>query len=361
MGLSQLDILYDFEPKKIDYIDRKFKITSKKTIIHYAPKSGMTYLIYSHLLNYNSKDYIYIDFNDLRVDKIQLKENLNRYIYENSIKLLILENFDFSFEIPKCEEIIITTCEHHNIDGYKHMDFYPLDFEEFIAFERSHTKIENIFNSYANSGTFPKIAHLAETDKIYYLQNIAQMITKDEKQLYILKLMSTLQAQCVSLYNIFNTVKKNIKISKDIFYSHIEDLKRRKVILFLDKYNHPKATKKIYLMDFTLKNALSFEKDFIKRFENIIFLEIYKRGKNVYYTDEIDFYLPDENIAILGIPFLPPTLLKNKIIKRRKAFKKLGIKKVYIISLGNEDRFYDKNIEYEIMPFWNWALGEIEN
>ena len=82
---------------------------------------------------------------------------------------------------------------------------------------------------------------------------------------------------------------------------------------------------------------------------------MYKRNKTLYYTDEIDFYLPEENSGVLVIPFLPPTLLKNKIIKRKKAFKKLGIENIYIISLGNEDEFTQEGIHYEIIPFWNWA------
>ena len=111
------------------------------------------------------------------------------------------------------------------------------------------------------------------------------------------------------------------------------------------------------MIDFAIKNALNYEKDFLRRLENIIFLEIYKRGKKVYYADEIDFYIPEENSAILVIPFIPPALLKNKISKRKKTFETLRVKDVYIISLGNEDDFIQDGIRYEIIPFWNWAGG----
>jgi predicted AAA+ superfamily ATPase len=126
-------------------------------------------------------------------------------------------------------------------------------------------------------------------------------------------------------------------------------------LIFLEKFDQPKAVKKLFLIDFALKNALSFQKDFIKRFENIVFLELYKKKDSIYYTEEIDFYLPKENTAILCIPFLPTNLLKNKIIKRKKHFKKFGVSKVDIISLGNEAEFIDSNINYQIIPFWNWA------
>ncbi len=355
MGLSQLEILYDYEPKKLDYIDRKVQITQKKSIITAPPKSGVTYLIYSHLMQYNKDSYLYIDFNDSRIVGKLIKSNLQNFIVEKNIKLLIMENFDFSFEIPKCDEIIITTDKYKKLDGFESINFYPLDFEEYIAFDKTHSKIENIFNSFANSGTYPFIALSNEVDKIKYLQHLLSLMTKDKKQLAILKAFSFYQAQSVSLYQIFNKLKSDIIISKDLFYDLVEDLKEKQIILFLEKYNYPKASKKLFFIDFALKNALSFEKDFLKRLENIVYLEMYKRDKTLYYTDEIDFYLPEENYGILVIPFLPPVLLKNKIIKRKKAFKKLGIKNIYIISLGNEDEFENDGIRYEIIPFWNWA------
>ncbi len=355
MGLTQLEILYDFEPKRVDYIDRKVQITKKRTVIFAPPKSGVTYLIYSHLMNYKKESYLYIDFGDTRVDTKTLQPNLQNFIHKKDIKLLILENFDFSFDIPKCDEIIISTNRYKDVEGFDIISFYPLDFEEYIAFDKMHSKVENIFNAFANGGTYPQIVLSNEIDKIKYLQHLAHSITKDEKQFIILKTFSSFQAQVVSLYQVFNKLKSNIKISKDFFYDLVNDLNQRQIILFLEKYNRPKAGKKLFLIDFALKNALNFEKDFLKRLENIIFLEIYKRKKSIYYTDEIDFYLPEEDSAILVIPFLPPALLRNKIIKRKKAFKKLGIKSVYIISLGNEDEFKNDGINYEIIPFWNWA------
>ncbi len=355
MGLTQLELLYDFEPKRLEYIDRKIQITKKKVIIFAPPKSGVTYLIYSHLINYDKDSYLYIDFNDARVVAKALKSNLQNFIIEKNIKLLVLENFDFSFDIPKCDETIISTNKYQKLNGFELINFYPLDFEEYIAFDKTHSKIENIFNAFANRGTYPQIALSGEINKIKHLQHLSNLITKNEKQLIILKTLSLYQAQSISLYQIFNKLKSDIKISKDLFYGLVDDLKSRQIILFLEKYDHSKAGKKLFLIDFALKNALNFEKDFLKRLENIVFLELYKRNKNLYYTDEIDFYLPKENSAILVIPFLPPVLLKNKILKRKKQFKKLNIKKVEIISLGNEDEFEDDNIKYEIIPFWNWA------
>ncbi len=357
MALTQLDILYDFEPKKLNYIDRKATITEKRVVIRSPRKSGVTYLIYSHLQNYKKEEYLYIDFDDLRVDKLLLEEALANYIKEKQISLLVLDNFDFSFKIPNTQETIITTDKNISVDGFSYKNFFPLDFEEYIGFNKWSSNIEHIFNSYANTGTYPAVVLSDTVDRLPVIQRLLKETVKDGKKLEILKEFSLYQAQKVSFYQIFNLLKERLKISKDSFYETVKEFSEDQMLIFVEKYGSKKASKKLFLIDFTIKNALTYKKDFLKRFENILFLELYKRGKEIYYTDDIDLYLPKEKSAVLSIPFLPANLLKNKILKRKKEFKKLGIKRVSIISLGNEDLFEDNGITYEITPFWNWVAG----
>ncbi len=355
MSLSQLEIFYDFEPKQHNLIDRKFQIKDKKLIIFAPKQSGVTSLLYLHLSSRKKGTFLYIDFNDLRIDRKNIKDNLNRFLKYHRITLLILDNFDFSFKVPVCEEVILTSNFEKYLDGYTTKKFYPLDFEEFIAFEKRHTSIEQIFNIFTNTGTYPKISLSSDINKTILVQQTISNILRNDKELEIFKKISQFQSKKISKFEIFKELKTDLKLSKDIFYKIISYFQDTNLLIFLEKFNQPKATKKIFLIDFTLKNALSFQKDFIKKFDNIVFLELYKKMSDIYYTEEINFYLPKENTAILCIPFLPVNLLKNKIVKRKKHFKKLGVKKVDIISIGNEAQFSDNNISYQVIPFWNWA------
>jgi len=355
MGLSQLEYLYDFELKKSQIIERKFQITEKRLIIRSPRQSGTTSVIFNHLQHYKKGSYLYIDFDDSRIDLKSIMAQIDHFIKEKGIHLLILENFDFNYKIPKCEEIIISTQKDHEIEGFSKKDLFPLDFEEFLAFEKKITTIEQAFNTFANLGTYPAVYTSNHPNKMKISQNIINLIFRGDKELDIFKAVTKLQSTKTSQYKIFNILKQELQISKDFYYKTIKEFQENRYIIFVDKYLKPKAQKKLYLLDFTAKNTLSFEKDFLKRFENIVFLEIYKRGFETYYTDEIDIYLPDKNRAVFCIPFLPINLLKTKIIKRKKYFKKLGIKSVEIITLGNEGVFSDDSIDYEIIPFWNWA------
>lgn len=128
------------------------------------------------------------------------------------------------------------------------------------------------------------------------------------------------------------------------------------MLFFVQKFDQPRAAKKVYLIDFAIKNALSFKKDFLKRFENMIFLEMLKRDKDIFYAENIDFYIPLENSAVLSIPFLPPQMIKTKLLKMKNLINSLSIKHVQIVTLGNEDSFENEGVLYEILPFWEWAL-----
>ncbi len=357
MGISQLEYLYDFEPKKVPFIDRKFKIDQKKLIITSPRQSGKSAVLFDHLSKYQKKEYLYIDFFDIRIEKNAIMKDIENFIKQNNIKLLIIENFDFSYKLPSCDEIIITSQYFKKLEGFSNRYLYPLDFEEYLAFEKKISSIEQSFNKFANTGTFPVLYTVSNFNNIKAQQDIVYNFLKNEKELDIFRHMSMRQSQRISLYQIYKELKESMKISKDYFYETIKKFEKENYIILVEKYLKPNASKKLYLIDFAIKNFLSFEKDFLKRFENIVFLELYKKGYDIFYTDEVDILLPSKKRGIFCIPFLPINLLKTKIIKRKKYFKKYKLTNIEIITLGNEGSFSDDNIFYDIIPFWNWALS----
>ena len=107
--MRSLEACYEINFSKVNFIERKIKINHKKTIISGASKTGKSYLIYDFLSTFKNKEYIYIDFLDLRNDIIEISKNLEKFIKMNEIIVLVLENFNFQFELPNCENIIIST------------------------------------------------------------------------------------------------------------------------------------------------------------------------------------------------------------------------------------------------------------
>lgn len=357
--MQELEILYEAEHKNQTFYDRKVGIQAKKTLLKGVPKSGKTHLIYDYILAYKSHEYLYIDLHDERVNSDFIQTNLELFCKKNSIKLLIIENYDTSILLPSVDEIVLSTHDFSlHVKDFEELYLYPLDFEEFIAFDRKHSNIEHLFNIYANHGTFPSIVLGHESNLYKSMQDLLKLIIEDRQVFLLYKKFSELQSTKISLFQIYNQLKSSMKLSKDKLYASVSKLENEKLLFLVEKYDFPKANKKVFLIDFAFKNALSFKKDFLKRFENIVFLELMKKSYKLFYTDFIDLYLPEQNLAIICLPFSPQNIVEAKLQKNLTHFEELHVKTIEIISIGNEAEFALQNITCRIIPFWDWALRE---
>ena len=351
-----LENLYDIKHKNNHFFTRKLSIESKKTIINGVMKSGKTSLIIDYLQNFSQKEILYVDLKDTRVDKKDIAKNLQAFIKKNPIKILVIENFDGSFDLPEVEEVVLTCRD--SLEGFDILTLYPLDFEEFISFETRHSSIEHIFELYANIGSYPQVILNSSNSVHWSMQEMLHNMLKDSLEFEIFKKFSEAQSSKVSLFQIYNQLKPSIKISKDSLYKKVRKLQDEQMLFFVEKYGSAKSNKKLFLIDFALKNALTFKKEFLKRFENMVFLELMKKGHTMYYTDFIDLYIPSNNYGVLCIPFLPQEMIKLKLQKMLLHVKELGLKKIDIVTIGNEGEFWLKNIKCSIVPFWDWALQD---
>ncbi|WP_263833944.1 ATP-binding protein [Sulfurospirillum oryzae] len=355
--MQTLQTLYEANFKNSLFFDRKITIGSKKTILHGPRKSGKSHLIIDHLSHYEKGSYLYIDFSDDRIEPHLVAENLPLFLQKNRIQLLVIEHFDFSFDLPKVEEILITTtftCK--TLQGYEELTLYPLDFEEFISFDKKHSNIEHLFNLFANNGTFPQIVQSVEQDYQRQMQSMLHLILNDATTFLIYKRLCELQSTKVSLFQIYNHLKAFTKISKDKLYAITAELIDQKLLFFVEKYNQPSSSKKVYPIDFALKDALTFKKDFLKRFENMVFLELIKRGKKVYYEEGIDFYLPEESLAILCVGFATTEAIEIKLQKLLPTFWSLHVKRIEVVTLSSESAKDIEGFSFSIAPFWEWSL-----
>jgi len=357
--MRTLENLYEIKHKNHTYFDRKLSISSKKTILGGVKKSGKTHLIIDFLSNFKQDAILYIDFADERVDKTKIAQNLHKFVQSKPLEVLVIENFDFSFTLPSVENIILT-CKESNayLQGYTTLTLYPLDFEEFISFDKRHFNIEHLFNLHATLGTFPQIVLNSSNNNPLHVQEMLKVMLDGRIEFDIFRKLSETTGNKISLFQIYNQLKINIKISKDKLYEKIKKLEHEKMIFLVEKFSSPKSNKKLFLIDFTLKNSLTFKKDFLKTFENMVFLELMKQNHKMYYTDFIDLYIPNKNYAIFCIPFLTQELIKGKLSKIISHLKELHVNKIDIVTIGNEGEFWLKNVKCKILPFWDWALQD---
>ncbi|MDR0407574.1 MAG: hypothetical protein LBH45_01455 [Campylobacteraceae bacterium] len=349
-----LEILYDNPPKTRRFLPRKVTVTDKKTILFGPRGGGKSSIIIDHLSKYPQKDILYIDFSDLRVKSDDIK-NLQNFIDKNRIKLVILEHYDFQCPLPNASEIILSSTKALHIKGFESIFVALLDFEEFVSFDKKHQNIEHIFNFFANMGAYPSVLLGQEEAKYRHIQYMLKSFLP--ACIDILKELAPFQSRPLSIFEIYKLMRVKIPLSKDTVYKQIERLENEFYIYFISKFNKKGVNRKFYFADFAVKNALSFEKDFLARFENIVFCELVKKRREIFYTDSIDFYLPSKNTGIICVPFLPPELIKRRFIKISKELKLLSIANLRVITLSNEGEFRQDSISCEIIPFWEWAMG----
>ncbi len=357
-----MDILksfYELSLPKYSYINRKalLEANSNKILIVSPPKCGKTSLLLEISKRFKKDRILYLPLKDLRIQNQNLQE-LDEFIAINEIKALFLDDFDDSFVIPQCENIFISTLIPLDFDGFETIFLEALDFEEYLIFEKKFTNLESSLNNFIKNGNLPSITSISQIDKNQTKQEILRLITSDKSELFILSHLLRNVGNKFTLFQHYNLIKKEIKISKDRYYAYANELALKRIIHFLEKLNQPNSAKKIYAFDFSLKSAITFERNIIKTFENMLFLEISKSDFEIYYLDFIDFIIPENSIGIISAPFANSSFVDLKIEKILESDTIVEIKKIIFVTISFEmESVVKSGVEIEVLPFFRFALS----
>ncbi len=339
------------------YIERRYFLGEGSCQINGISQSGKSALIKHTLLGYKKNSYLYIDCDDLRIDTLSLNETLTRFCNQNDISVVALDNYRDAITLPKVKQLIIASVDHYNYSELKTIRLYPLDFEGFLAFEPRYD--ESALNHFFQLGGFPAMHRVPSEERTRHIQRSLQHALT-ETGFDIMLLSTNLMTQKVSAYMLYERLKTTRKISKDMLYRNFETIVRQGYLHQLEKYNHPRAAKKLYLCDTAVKNALSTQKHFGRLFENMVYLEMIKKEFALFYDEEVDFYLPDQDRIVICMPFGNQETLFKKIEKVEGFIITHGIQKVEVVTMSNESTLQHPFVPVEMIPFSVWALTEGE-
>ena len=350
-----LEELYKTEIHLEKYHFRKLFIDEKSYQITGISQSGKTKIIKHYLLGLKKSSYIYIDCNDVRIDVDKLNASLLSFCNKNKIDVLVLDNYIPAFKFVNVSQLIIASEIDYDVEYLEKLQLYPLDYEEFLAYE--HKYDSTALNHFFQLGGLPVMHKIYADERNLFLQKVLRN-TLDDVEFDIMMLCAKMMSQKLSAYTIYERLKVIRKISKDKLYKSFEHLQEKHYIHLLEKLNHSKATKKVYLCDTSLKSALSIEKNFGRLFENMIFLELLKSGTECYYEDGIDFYLPQSDEIILCKPFADERRLFQKLESIEAFIFTHSIKKITAVSMNKEGSLSHPLASVAIIPFDIWALGD---
>ena len=350
-----LEELYKMDLYIDKFHDRKISIGEESYQINGVSQSGKTKLVKNYLLGLKKSTYLYINCNDIRIDIDELNNNLSKFCIQNKIDILVLDNYLPSINFVNVTQLIITSTLHHHIDVLQTIHLYPLDYEEFLAYE--HKYDSSALNHFFQLGGFPSIHKVHSDLRHLYIQETL-LHALDDIEFDILKFCTKMMSQKISAFTIYERLKSVRKISKDRLYKSFDALVAKKYIHTLEKFEHSRATKKIYLCDISLKSALTTDKHFGRLFENMVYLELLKSQAICYYDEQIEFYLPQLNKIILCMPFSDERALFKKIGQIEAFIFTHSIEKITAVTMNTEGSISHPLSSVEMLPFDIWALGD---
>jgi predicted AAA+ superfamily ATPase len=180
----------------------------------------------------------------------------------------------------------------------------------------------------------------------------------------------------LSTHKIANFVSSMIgRNVKNIVYDYVEKLPETFSSFFVEKFEksvHKRKSfaKKVYICDLGLTNLLIGEKNWGKRMENVVFLELLRKTNKrplmeIYYwkdyqQHEIDFVVK-ERLEINQLIQVTYASSKDEIEKREirallKASELLNCKNLLIITWDYEDEIKVNNKTIKCLPLWKWLL-----
>ncbi len=350
---DKLSRLKDLVPREAKFPDAPNKIR----VAIGMRRTGKSYLMYQQILNLlsdgiNKTFILYINFEDDRLLPLnpqklaKLVEAFYTLYPENHEKKCYI----FLDEIQNVDEWLLVI---RRLYDTKEADFYltgssakllskeiatslrgrslatevwPYSFNEFIRSKqieikkefydkKTQDKLNQIFNLYLSEGGFPEVTAFSPDVRQQTLQEYLDIVIyRDIIERHNIKTPAIIKYMALSMiYNIgkpfsinkfYNDLKsQGYSVGKDILYdyaNHIEDAYLTFSVELYDKSIRKVKTnpKKIYAIDSGLIRSLTldYENDFGRLFENIIYLDLRRRGCKINYfltkdRYEIDFLI----------------------------------------------------------------------
>ena len=403
MNLESNFIKRELTKKVLSFLNLKLPIII--TGVRRSGKSTLLYLIKNEL-KLKDKEFIYINFNDERLTDFSIKDfqKILDFLEEedfrdNCIILLdeIQETKDWEKWVDRIKnkhQIFITGSNSKLLSKEistiltgrsVNVSLYPFSFQEFLNARNIETnnwkidlkiqaKLRKYFNEFFSIGGIPKV--IVDNDKRLLRENYENILYRDiikrfnknlEKPIKEISVyLSSNISNEVSLRALSKTIQiKNLSTLKSI----LESFENSFLFFFVNKFDFSvrkqiQNPRKVYCIDngFITEIGFRLSENKGKILENLVFIELKRNGKEVYYLSEkkeCDFVI--RNGAKINEAIQVCYELNNKNRERElggllEALKKFNLKKGLILTYNQEDELNIENKKIFIKPVWKWIL-----
>ena len=265
------------------------------------------------------------------------------------------------------------------------IELYPFSFKECLSYVNVDTNktmlltedralIKKEFNEYIDNGGMPEY-RIYKNDKtlkdlyenILYRDVIVRYNLSDEKSLKELThFLFSNYGKEIS----YNNLKSMLNLGSINTVKHYTNYLENSYLIFtIPKYDESLkkqiySKKKVYVIDMGLINLISFKfsKNSGRILENIVFLELKRKNKDIFYhkeKSECDFIIKDKLKIVQAIQVTQNLDDGNKsreIAGLLEACKKYKLKEGMILTYGQEEDIVVDDKKIVVKPVWKWLL-----
>ncbi len=317
--------------------------------------------VYLEVLDPVARPYIFLD----EVQNIPSWEKWVNKEYELKLSYLTLSGSNSSLLSSEISSALS--------GRYISVMVYPLSFKEYLNFKElkvtstldlisKKLEINRAFSAYMNDGGFPKVLEYDQPDKRELLISYKDSILLKDivarfklKNFTILEDIAAFVLANSPLIQSVNKLKNNFSISYDMARDYLDYLQKAYMLFAIKKFDYSLKKqnvndKKYYTIDIGLSHIFRVaNKEFYGAdLENIVFLELLRRGFKLYYYKtandlEIDFIV-EKDRKIIELVQVSKSLKNQKTLVREllpfeKTCQELKLKDVrrIIITEDNSD------------------------
>ncbi len=257
----------------------------------------------------------------------------------------------------------------------RHLNYelFPFSFSEFLKLKDKKPNIES-FQEYFTNGGFPQYLKSGRAESLQDLFN--DIISRDISIRHKIRNLKSLKEMAVYfITNVgkefsYNSLKKTFDLgsvnSAISFISFFED---SYMLFTVPKFDYAIRKqiinpKKIYSIDngFSTVNSASFSKDFGKMLENMVFLALRKKYKEIFYFQEnreCDFVIKEDVKITQAIQVCYNLTEENKERELNgllEAMARFKLKEGLILTYKQDDEFNIEDKTIKVLPVWKWLL-----
>ncbi|MDD3976118.1 MAG: ATP-binding protein [Candidatus ainarchaeum sp.] len=389
-------------------LDLDTQIKSKiNIIITGVRRCGKSTLLLQIMNKYYKNKFYYLRFADERLSDIKIDDYQKIYeIFQSNFNMNNIFFFDEIQGKPNWDKFVNRLYETGNkfyitgsnsellskeISTYltgRHLDveLYPFSFKEYLNFKKINLdyrysknliKIEKELNNYIKIGGFPQV--VVENNLVLLEEIYEDIINKDILLRYnlndvaIFKKIALFLISNISKEFSYNSIKKMYDIgNSDTVRNYVYYLKNAYLLFELPKYDYSlkkqeSYSKKIYAIDTGLINklAFSFSENIGRLYENLVFIELKRRNKRIYFWKdksnyEIDFIILEKNkvTSLIQVVYdLSDLKTKEREIRGLiSGLKEFKLKEGIIITKDLDKKEKIDNLTIKYIPLWKWLL-----